>query len=117
LKSGRKCIYNYNEKQELLNSFQKLIFGQRSAARGPRPSGPPLATPLYITAWFSKEQISRRSKYSIPRLLNPRMTCFGQCWTLILTIRFSCPTLAQGWQIDLFQATFQKLGLVSSWLA
>jgi len=54
LKSYRKCIQNNNEKLELLYSFQKLIFGQRSAAplkvppgaRGPQ--GLPLATPLIV---------------------------------------------------------------------
>jgi len=54
LKNGKKCIQSNNEKLEPLNSFQKLIFGQRSAgslkvppgARGPRPQSPHLAMPL-----------------------------------------------------------------------
>jgi len=53
LKSGRKCIENNKEKLELLNCFQKLIFGQRSAAPLKVPAGArdpqthPLATSLY----------------------------------------------------------------------
>jgi len=45
-KTFKNVFQNNNEKLELLNSFQKLIFDQQSGARGLRPLGPPLATPL-----------------------------------------------------------------------